>query len=277
MKIIPLKTGFFKLDGGAMFGIIPKQMWSKKQPADENNLCTWEARCLLLDMGDRKVLIDTGLGNKFDDRFRRHFEPHGTANLRNSLSEHGYSFADITDVLFTHLHFDHAGGATHYTEDGVLVPSFPNATYWTNQRHYDWAMNPNPREAASYLKENFVPLLQQGVLKMIDFPDGALETEWLPGIRLRLVFGHTEAMMVPIIETADSRLIHCADVIPSSFHLGVPWVMGYDLRPLATMQEKQDLIDMAINEGFKFFFEHDPYISIAEIQLNERGRPVLKN
>ena len=142
--------------------------------------------------------------------------------MRDSLHQHGYTFADITDVFFTHLHFDHAGGATRYAENGDLVPTFPNATYWTNQRHYDWAMDPNPREAASYLKENFVPFYEQGVLKMIDFLGNAIETEWLPGVKLRLVFGHTEAMMVPIIETEEIRLIHCADVIPSSFHLGIP-------------------------------------------------------
>jgi len=186
MKIHPINTGFFKLDGGAMFGVVPKTMWKRLNPPDENNLCTWAMRCLLVQDGDKNILIDTGIGNKQDERFRSHFHPHGEDSLLGSLEELGLKAEDITDVLFTHLHFDHSGGAVSKDEEGNLVPTFPKAIYWTNQAHWDWAMNPNPREKASYLKENFVPLLEAGVLEFIDF-GGKQEVEW-EGIQLRLLY-----------------------------------------------------------------------------------------
>ena len=165
LKITSIPTGFFKLDGGAMFGVVPRRLWQRTQQPDENNMCTWAMRCLLIETGDRKILVDTGLGDKQDDKFRSHFEPHGTDSLLGSLKNNGYSPEDITDVFLTHLHFDHVGGAVTRNDQGELVPTFPNATYWTNQKHYDWALNPNPRERASFLKENFVPLQEYGVLK----------------------------------------------------------------------------------------------------------------
>ena len=274
IKITPIPTGFFKLDGGAMFGVVPRRLWQRTQPPDENNMCTWAMRCLLIETGVRKILIDTGLGDKQDDKFRSHFEPHGDDSLLGSLDKNGLSPEDITDVFLTHLHFDHVGGAVTRNAEGVLVPTFPNATYWTNQKHYDWALNPNPREAASFLKENFVPLQEHGVLKFISVEDGGVE--WIPGIKVHFVYGHTEAMMLPEINQGDHAILYCADLLPSHFHLGKPYVMSYDIRPLVTIQEKNWLLDRAINENLVLFFEHDPVLETAEITLNERGRHVVK-
>lgn len=273
MKVFPVETGFFKLDGGAMFGIVPKQLWAKLNPPDELNLCTWSMRCLLIDTGERRILVDTGMGNKQDEKFRSHFHPHGTDSLLGSLDKLGYSAEDITDVLLTHLHFDHVGGAVSRTETGDLVPTFPNATYWTNEKHYQWALEPNAREKASFLKENFVPLEEAGVLRFIDI--GEEDYEWLPGIRLRLVYGHTEAMMVVLISIGEKTMVYCADVMPSSFHLGMPYVMGYDLRPLETLKEKKRILEDALEHGQLLFFEHDPKTPSCTLKRNERGRVVM--
>ena len=221
LKITSIPTGFFKLDGGAMFGVVPRRLWQRTQPPDENNMCTWAMRCLLIETGDRKILVDTGLGDKQDDKFRSHFEPHGTDSLLGSLKNNGYSPEDITDVFLTHLHFDHVGGAVTRNDQGELVPTFPNATYWSNQKHFDWALNPNPREAASFLHENFVPLQEHGVLKFIPVIDGG--TEWIPGIKVHFVYGHTEAMMLPEIDQGEHAVMYCADLIPVSYtHLTLP-------------------------------------------------------
>jgi len=272
MKIHPIETGFFKLDGGAMFGIIPKQLWAKLNPPDELNLCTWAMRCLLIDTEDRKILVDTGLGDKQDEKFRSHFHPHGEDSLLGSLEKRGLQAEDITDVLLTHLHFDHVGGAVKRTEEGKLTPTFPNARYWTNERHFQWALNPNSREAASFLKENFVPLQEAGVLHFLNI--GEEDYEWLPGIKLRLVYGHTEAMMVVLITQGKKTMVYCADVMPSSFHLGMPYVMGYDLRPLYTLEEKKRILEEGLKEGHLLFFEHDPETPSCTLKRNERGRIV---
>lgn len=256
-----------------MFGVVPKVMWKKINPPDENNLSTWAMRCLLVDTGDRRILIDTGMGDKQDEKFRSHFHPHGDTDLLQSLSAKGFSPEDITDVLLTHMHFDHVGGAVRY-EGEDLVPTFPKATYWTSEAHYNWAMNPNPREAASFLKENIEPLRTAGVLKFIEASDE--DVEWLPGIRLRFVYGHTEAMMVPILTYNDRTLVFCADLIPSSGHLGLPYIMSYDLRPLHTLDEKKRLLDEALEDDYALFFEHDPRIACISVQCNERGRVSMK-
>lgn len=270
MKLSILETGLFKLDGGAMFGVVPKQLWQRQQPADENNMCTWSMRCLLIEMKDRKILIDTGLGNKQDEKFRSHFEPHGADSLEKSLKNRGLTPSDITDVFLTHLHFDHVGGAVIYNQNKELVPAFPNATYWSNKVHYDWAFKPNARERASFLKENFVPLMEAGVLRFLEVTEE--DQEWLPGIKLRFVYGHTEAMMVLLLENDGKKAVYCADVIPSSFHIGLPYVMSYDLRPLRTLEEKARILEDAVVEDQVLIFEHDPSIACAKVVRNAKGR-----
>lgn len=275
MKISSVNTGFFKLDGGAMFGVVPKVMWEKLNPPDENNMCTWAMRCLLVQKEGKNILIDTGIGNKQDARFRSHFHPHGEDSLIGSLDKLGLKPSDITDVLLTHLHFDHSGGAVIKDETGKLLPTFPNATYWTNKAHWEWAMNPNPREKASYLKENFVPLLDAGVLEFIDFKDNN-EVEW-EGMQLRLLYGHTEAMMMVSIPYQDSKLVYCADLIPSMHHISLPFVMSYDLRPLQTMKEKELLLGEALEKDWTLFFEHDPKNECCTLTQNNKGRIIYNN
>lgn len=272
MKLTVIDTGYFKLDGGAMFGVVPKTMWGKIHPPDEKNLCTWAMRCLLAETGNRKILVDTGLGDKQDAKFRSHFEPHGDDSLIASLAKAGHRPEDITDVFLTHLHFDHCGGALRYGANGKIEPVFPNATYWTNQAHYDWAFTPNAREAASFLKENFVPLREEGILKFID--PAADGEEWLPGIRPRFMYGHTEAMMLPEFKVGDKTILYCADLIASEFHLGLPWVMAYDVRPLQTLKEKEPILNRAAEEGMIFFYEHAPKNECSLIGRNEHGKIV---
>lgn len=269
MKISVINTGFFKLDGGAMFGVVPKKMWTSLNPPDENNMCTWAMRCLLVETGNRKVLIDTGFGNKQDAKFRGHFEPHGEDSLIKSLKANGVHPKEITDVFLTHFHFDHVGGAVNKDANGKLTPAFPNATFWTNKLHYDWAYNPNPREKASFLKENFVPLLEQGKLKFIDVEEGV---EFLPGFNVLFANGHTEAMMLPEITVNGKTIVYCADLLASSDHIKLPYVMAYDIRPLVTLKEKERLLTRAVEEDLLLFFEHDRVVECATVKRNERGR-----
>ena len=270
MNLHIIETGLFKLDGGAMFGVVPRVMWEKINPPDEHNLVTWSMRCLLVDTGDRRILIDTGMGDKQDAKFRSHFHPHGDTDLLRSLAAKGFQPEDITDVLITHMHFDHVGGAVSYHAAGEPAPTFPRATYWSNKRHYDWALHPNPREAASFLKENIVPLETAGVLKFI--PESKEDVAWLPGIKLRFVYGHTEAMMLPMITHNGKTLVFCADLIPSAGHLALPYIMSYDLRPLDTLDEKERLLNEALEHGYYLFFEHDPRIPCITVAKNERGK-----
>lgn len=219
MKLTTIDAGRFKLDGGAMFGVVPKQLWSRLTTPDDNNMCTWAMRCLLVESGSHKILIDTGIGNKQDDRFRSHFEPHGTLDLVESLNSAGVQAHEITDVLLTHFHFDHVGGAVNRDLSGNLVPAFPNATYWSTENHYKWALDPNPREKASFLKENFVPLLDAGVLKFINEKQ---RIDWLEGIQIDFVYGHTEAMMIPRIPYKGTCVVcrrPCAFFIPCGYAL----------------------------------------------------------
>lgn len=270
MKLSIIETGLFKLDGGAMFGVVPRTLWAKQNPPDEKNLCTWSMRCLLIETDDRKILIDTGIGNKQDERFMSHFEPHGNDSLKLSLSNKGLTPADITDVLITHFHFDHVGGAVMRDNNGDLLPYFPNAKYWTNQDHYDWAYTPNYREKASFLKENFVPLKDHSVLNYIPVEQGI---EWLPGINIHFSFGHTEAMMIPHIQLPNGNVVvFCADQMPSSFHVRMPYVMAYDIRPLVTIEERKWLYDIALKDNYYLFFEHDPKHICGQLIKNEKGR-----
>ena len=272
MRIHTIETGFFKLDGGAMFGVVPKSLWQRKHPADDNNMCTWSMRCLLIETGNRKILVDTGIGEKQDEKFRSHFYPHGEASLLGSLANKGFSPEEITDVLLTHLHFDHVGGAVKFDDKKNLIPTFPNATYWCSEEHYHWAYDPNPREKASFLKENFVPLKEQGKL---NFLDGGAQFEWIPGIELRALYGHTHAMLMPIINIGDKQVYYCADLLPSSFHVGMPYVMAYDVQPLKTLEEKARLYSEIIDQKALLIFEHDPTTPSATLRQNDKGRMVL--
>lgn len=273
MKLHIIETGKFKLDGGAMFGVVPKRMWNKMHPADEDNLCTWQMRCLLIEDGNRKILIDTGIGSKQNEKFRSHFYPHGEVSFAESLAQVNLTKDDITDVFLTHFHFDHIGGALEFDQKSEIVPTFPNATYWTNELHFDWAYQPNAREAASFLKENFMPLKETGVLKMLDIQDGI---HFTPNIQIDFVYGHTEAMMIPYIKLpSGNTLVYCADLVPSHHHVQMPYVMGYDLRPLETMKEKYRLYEKATDGKHYLFFEHDLDVACGFVSRNEQGRVVF--
>lgn len=273
MKITTIETGFLKLDGGAMFGIVPKRLWEKLNPPDEKNLCTWCMRCLLVETANRKILIDTGMGNKQDDKFRSHFEPFGDDNLLQSLKHHHITPEDITDVFLTHLHFDHCGGALmRDKETGGLIPTFPYATYWSNKTHWESATEPNAREAPSFLKENFVPLQEQAVLRFVDVQhDIAL----FPDFHVYFSNGHTEAMMMVKLITPDKIFFYCADTIPSAWHINMPYVMAYDMRPLETLKEKAAILEAAVTEGWYLIFEHDPVTECATVKRNEYGKIVV--
>lgn len=275
MQLSVIDTGYFKLDGGAMFGVVPKKLWSRLEKPDEQNLCTWAMRCLLVETGDRKILIDTGIGNKQSEKFFSHFHPHGEATLANSLKAKGLTSDDITDVFLTHLHFDHVGGAVQKDAADNLLPTFGKATYWTNQQHYDWAYTPNARETASFLKENFVPLKDAGVLSVVPTLPYDEVLDWLPEIHIGYAYGHTEAMMAPRIQYQGKTIIYCADLLPSPSHIGMPYVMGYDIRPLNTLQEKERLLTQAVEQGHILFFEHAPEIEACTVKRNEKGRIVV--
>lgn len=270
MKLTPIHTGYFKLDGGAMFGIVPKRLWAKLNPPDEQNMCTWALRALLVETGDRKILIDTGMGNKQDEKFRSHFMPFGEETLFGALEQAGVRRDNVTDVFLTHLHFDHCGGALWRNEQsGEVELSFPNAIYWSNRRHFDWAMQPNAREKASFLSENFLPLYEQNRLQFIEIEQNI---EFLPGFRVRFFNGHTEAMMAPVLRAGDRTVVYCADALPSQWHIGMPYIMAYDVRPLVTLQEKEALLTEAAREEQVLFFEHDPVAECASVRLDEKGR-----
>ncbi len=267
MKLYSVNAGYFKLDGGAMHGVVPKSMWNKVNPADDNNMCSWAMRCLLIDTGDRKILVDNGMGDKQDAKFFGFYYPHGEDTLERSLAKHGFSFAGITDVFLTHLHFDHCGGSIK-REGDKLVPAFPNATYWCNQKHWDSATHPNERERASFLKENILPIQESGKLKWIDVADGE---EWLPGIRIRYVQGHTDNMMLPQIDYNGQTIFYCADLFPSAAHISMPWVMAYDMRPLDTLKEKHIILNEAVANNWWLYFEHDPKIECCSL-ISDNGR-----
>jgi glyoxylase-like metal-dependent hydrolase (beta-lactamase superfamily II) len=285
MKLYTINTGYFKLDGGAMFGVVPKSIWNKLNPADENNMCNWALRCLLIEDGKRLILIDTGNGTKQDEKFWSHYFLHGDETLHSSLAKHGFSADDVTDVILTHLHFDHCGGAINL-EDGKLVPAFKNATYWSNEAHWDWAVNPNAREKASFLKENILPIQESGQLKFIEhwfkkdigMPgwhttiDGRLkEVSFSENISIRYTHGHTEAMMLPQINYNGKTIVYMADLLPSAAHIPLPYVMGYDMFPLTTLNEKKMFLDEAVAGEYILFFEHDPKIECCTLQKTERG------
>lgn len=267
MNLYTIETGFFKLDGGAMFGVVPKAIWNKTNPADGNNLCTWAMRLLLIEDAGRLILVDTGIGNKQSEKFFSHYYLHGDVTLDSSLAKHGFHRNDITDVFLTHLHFDHVGGAV-IRESEKLIPAFKNAIYWSNKQHWDWAVNPNEREKASFLKENILPIEESGQLKFIPVEDGYPFTE---NISIRFVFGHTDAMMLPLINYKNTPLLYMADLLPSVGHIPLPYVMAYDMFPLKTLTEKKVFLNEAADKGYTLFMEHDPINECCTLQHTEKG------
>ncbi len=277
MKLYTINTGNFKLDGGAMFGVVPKSLWNKINPADEANLCTWAMRCLLLEEEGKLILIDNGIGNKQDAKFFGHYHLHGDASLDASLAQHGFHRDDITDVILTHLHFDHCGGSI-IREGDKLLPAFKNATYWSNEEHWDWAVNPNDREKASFLKENILPIQESGQLQFVELPNVDWDaTKPLPeqtfaaNISLRFVEGHTAGMMLPQITYKDKTIVFMADLLPSAGHIPLPYVMAYDMFPLTTLQEKKSFLTEAMEKDYILFFEHDAQHECCTLQQTEKG------
>ncbi|MBY0434215.1 MAG: MBL fold metallo-hydrolase [Cyclobacteriaceae bacterium] len=266
MKLHVINTGFFKLDGGAMFGVVPKSIWQKLNPPDENNLCTWAMRCLLVEDSNRLMLIDNGIGEKQDTKFLSHHYLHGDDNLINSLHASGFSEKDVTDMFLTHLHFDHCGGGVKRVNDKLEL-TFPNATYWSNEEHWLWATQPNAREKASFLKENIFPMQESGHLRFLSQEEKSL----LPNFDIDFVSGHTDKMMIPKIDYKGKTICYMADLIPSTGHIPVPYVMGYDTRPLLTLSEKEKLLNEAADCGYILFFEHDPVHECCTVKKTEKG------
>jgi glyoxylase-like metal-dependent hydrolase (beta-lactamase superfamily II) len=266
MKLHPINAGHFKLDGGAMFGVVPKSLWSKSYEADQNNMCSWAMRCLLVEDGNRLVLIDNGMGSKQDNKFFSYYYLHGEDSLDASLKKAGFSKDDITDVFLTHLHFDHCGGSIEWNDDRTSYrTAFKNATYWSNADHWKWATEPNPREKASFLKENILPIQESGQLKFL------AGNELFPGFSVERVNGHTDAMMLPVLSVNGSKVMYVADLLPSPVHVPVSWVMAYDTRPLLTMVEKEAILTQCAEEERILFFEHDKSIECAVLQSTEKG------
>ena len=268
MKLHSIDTGFFKLDGGAMFGVVPKSIWNRLNPSDGNNMCTWAMRCLLIEDGDKLILIDTGIGDKQDDKFFSYYYLHGEASLEQSIIKAGYSPSQITDVILTHLHFDHVGGAVQLNkEKNIFFPRFQNAVYWSNEKHWAWATQPNAREKASFLKENILPMAESGQLKFIE-ENGPSPFE---NINFLFVNGHTEAMMLPKIIMGDKTILYTADLVPSAGHISLPYLMSYDVRPLVTMEEKQQILKSAADNNWVIMLEHDPSIEAIKLMDTEKG------
>lgn len=282
MKLYTINTGFFKLDGGAMFGVVPKSIWNKLNPADENNMCSWALRCLLIEDEGKLILVDNGMGDKQDAKFFGHYYLHGDDTLDKSLAQHGFTKDDITDVFLTHLHFDHCGGSIIRQGD-QLVPAFKNATYWSNEQHWKWATEPNAREKASFLKENIVPIQESGQLKFLNVNSTAPglsnraatltshDSALISNLSFYAVSGHTDSMMLPKIKYKDKTIVFMADLLPSTAHIPLPYVMAYDMFPLTTLQEKKLFLAEAQQNNFVLFFEHDPVNECCTLQLTEKG------
>lgn len=267
MELFSINTGHFKLDGGAMFGVVPKSIWQRSNPADENNMCSWAMRCLLVKDGNRLILIDNGMGNKQNDKFFGYYFLHGNDTLDLSLAKYGFSKDDITDVFLTHLHFDHCGGSIEYNADRTkFKPAFKNATYWCAEKHWEWATHPNAREKASFLTENILPIQECGQLKFIDS-----SKEFIPNFTMYEANGHTEAMLLPLIKYKETTIAFMADLIPSIGHLPIPYVMGYDVRPLNTLIEKDFILHEAVKNNWTLFFEHDPINECCNLIQTEKG------
>jgi glyoxylase-like metal-dependent hydrolase (beta-lactamase superfamily II) len=274
MKLYTINTGYFKLDGGAMFGVVPKSIWNKINPADENNMSNWALRCLLIEDGDRLILVDNGIGDKQDEKFFSYYYLHGDDSLDKSLASHGFHRDDVTDVFLTHLHFDHCGGSIR-REGDKLVPAFKNAVYWSNEKHWQAATVPNEREKASFLKENILPIQESGQLKFLTMPAPGNEelgsSSLMENISARFVYGHTEAMMLAQVKYKNRTVVYMADLLPSQGHIPIPYVMAYDMHPLTTLHEKRSFLTEAVKNDYILFFEHDPVYECCNLQQTERG------
>jgi glyoxylase-like metal-dependent hydrolase (beta-lactamase superfamily II) len=277
MKLYTINAGYFKLDGGAMYGVVPKSMWNKLNPSDENNLCNWALRCLLIEDGNRLILIDNGVGNKQDAKFFGHYHLSGTTAIDEALAVYGFHSSDITDVLLTHLHFDHCGGSINRIGD-KLLPAFNNAIYWSNQEHWNWATQPNDREKASFLKENILPIQESGQLQFIQTPINDLSangklgtTAFTNNIAIRFANGHTSQMMLPQLNYKGRTMVYMADLLPSVSHIPLPYVMAYDMFPYTTLQEKKSFLQEAAAGNYVLYFEHDAFNECCDLQLTEKG------
>ncbi len=270
MKLYPIETGNFKLDGGAMFGVVPKSIWQKTNPADANNMCSWSMRCLLIEDGDRLILVDTGMGTKQAEKFFSYYYLFGDHTLQKSIEKLGFSLDDITDVILTHLHFDHCGGAISLDGNGGFKPTFKNATYWSSERHWKWATEPNGREKASFLTENISPIQQSGQLKFAQ-RSGNLTENLFPNIDLLFVDGHTDSQMLPMINYKGHKIVFMGDLLPSTGHIPLAYVMGYDTRPLITLEEKGLFLTKAATENYILFLEHDIMNECCTVVQTEKG------
>ena len=272
MKIYPLETGNLKLDGGAMFGVVPKKLWTRTNPADANNMIDLAMRCMLIEDGNRLILIDTGLGNKQSDKFFGYYYLFGDATLDLSLAKFGFHRDDITDVFLTHLHFDHCGGAIQWNNSKTFYePAFKNAKFWSNQDHWNWATKPNDREKASFLKENINPIESSGQLNFVNLSGNKIQQNSELGFDIFLADGHTDKQMIPMIKYQDKTLVFMADLLPTTGHIPLPFVMGYDTRPLLTMEEKKQFLNTAADEEFILFLEHDAQSELCTVQHTEKG------
>ena len=272
MKLYPIETGNFKLDGGAMFGVVPKTIWSKTNPADANNLIDIAARCLLIEEGNSLILLDTGMGNKQSEKFFGYYSLWGTHSMDKSLAKHGFHRDDITDVFMTHLHFDHCGGSVIWNADKTGYElAFKNAKYWSNENHWEWATKPNPREKASFLSENILPMQESGQLNFIKRAEGDFLAQSELGFGIFFADGHTEKQMIPHIQYKDKTIVFCADLLATAGHIPIPYVMGYDTRPLLTMPEKQKFMTAAANNHYYLFLEHDAHNEIITVENTEKG------
>ena len=272
MNVYPIEAGNFKLDGGAMFGVVPKSLWQKTNPSDANNMIEISSRCILIENGGKLILIDTGMGNKQSEKFFSYYNRWGNDNLVNSIKAAGFSVDDITDVLLTHLHFDHCGGAVIWdSKKEVYDVQFKNAKYWSNENHWNWATNPNDRERASFLKENLMPIKESGQLNFIKNPSNSFTFNRELDMDILCVDGHTEKQMIPKIRYKEKELVFAADLIPTAGHIPVPYVMGYDVRPLTTMKEKALFLKEAFEKNYYLFMEHDPHNQVLSLKETEKG------
>ncbi|WP_276503139.1 MBL fold metallo-hydrolase [Terrimonas pollutisoli] len=274
MNLYTVNTGYFKLDGGAMFGVVPKSIWNKINPADENNMCSWALRSLLIEDGKRLILVDNGMGDKQDAKFFGHYYLHGDDTLDKSLAKYGFNRNDITDVFLTHLHFDHCGGSI-LREGEKLVPAFKNAIYWSNEEHWNWAVKPNEREKASFLKENILPIQESGQLKFTETAKSngsqLAQVSFADNFSIRFVNGHTQAMMLPQLKYNGKTIVYMADLLPSQGHIPLPYVMAYDMFPMTTLNEKKAFLTEALENDYILFFEHDPFYECCNLQQTDRG------
>ncbi|MEJ6791763.1 MAG: MBL fold metallo-hydrolase [Lacinutrix sp.] len=272
MNLYPINAGNFKLDGGAMFGVVPKSLWTRTNPADGNNMIDCAARCLLIEDENRLILIDTGMGNKQSEKFYSYYHLWGDNTIDKSLAKYSFHRDDITDVFMTHLHFDHCGGSIQYNKDRTLLePAFKNAYFWSNQKHWEWATKPNPREVASFLKENIIPIQDSGHLKFTQVPNNHILKNSNLGFDIFFANGHTEKQMIPMINYNGKTICFMADLLPTVGHLPIPFVMGYDTRPLLTLDEKEKFLNLAANNNYYLFLEHDAYNEIITVQHTEKG------